>query len=208
MRKIPNTLTDLEKRLSGVQKLLEYDDNNFYYDSMRNFLSLKIDELRTRVNEIDEIILAMGELDFSKRLPVDEGENILSYFTTTLNILNEELEARIVPFHFEILQNLNDLIIVTDASGKVLFANKAFEKNCKIALIEIKDKNISDLFSGNSLKINIKFGFTIQNAEVNFRIKNSRKPFPAKLTVTEMKDSENKSKGFIFIAKKSRRSVK
>lgn len=123
-------------------------------------LGTKKGSLRQVFEDIGEITASMMELDFSKRLNVPEGlmngKNLLNYIGLSLNMVNEELEAKAMPKSVcsDIIATVANTAVVfaTDVNGKLTFVSNFAYSILGIDRDDMELPRIEDLL-GESEKI-------------------------------------------------------
>jgi transcriptional regulator with PAS, ATPase and Fis domain len=190
----------LINKFDAIKKTLVNSDkdDDLYYDTIKAISHLKISSLQRNIIEINDLLIEMGKLNFSKRLSVSESESILNYFFSALNFLNEELEQKIIPRHDTIIKMIKEFVIVTDSKGIVKFCNNQFSELLELAPEQLKNKNIFDFIMEESIVLDLKKGFSFTDVKVNFR-KKYNKPVPVIFNIKELTDEI--SQDYIFIGK-------
>jgi transcriptional regulator with PAS, ATPase and Fis domain len=190
----------LINKFDAIKKTLVNSDkdDDLYYDTIKAISHLKISSLQENIVEINNLLIEMGKLNFSKRLSVSESESILNYFFSALNFLNEELQQKIIPRHEAIIKMIEEFVIVTDSKGTIKFCNNQFSGLLEIAPEQLKNKNIFDFIIEKSITLDLKNGFNFTDVKVNF-IKKYNKPVPVILSIKELTDEI--SQDYVFIGK-------
>lgn len=166
MKTIVNQSGDLNDHKENLTQIIQQVD----------FLLGKHDDV---YNQYVDLFVAMGQLNFSKRLPIrKEGDTLINFFNSGINMLNEEFEENLL--NKRVLHDFingipleNTLIAVTGPDGFIYFAHST-----DALLKDFNDKflinqSIHVLF--NDFKIiqdRIKEEGTIRNIKTDFKWKN------------------------------------
>ncbi|MFN6944891.1 MAG: PAS domain S-box protein [Cytophagaceae bacterium] len=119
-------------------------------EGLRQFLSLIIREERymKKFDEFNNVVLSMAQFDFSGRMDIGEEEDLFTYLATSINLLNEELEANVVPLHFlnSVLESSKESILLIDETGKIQHSSNQLVEVLGYTASELNGRNISNLF--------------------------------------------------------------
>lgn len=85
------------------------------------------EQTERRLHAVMDMMIAMAGLDFSRSVPVDEGENILDAVSLAANMLNEELRASTVSKAYvdNIIESMVEPLIVVERDSTIRVANRA-----------------------------------------------------------------------------------
>ena len=154
-----NILTLREK----VEKLLSEDEllkGNPNITVLKNILKLIVNEeaFHAYYQEFNDVLLSMADMDFSKRLSIENSGDLFSYISTAINLLNEELAEKAAPKH--LLQQTLDLLaeaaILLDKDKVIQYVNHKFGQLTGFESNEVMGHPISLLFPPNYAKDRLK----------------------------------------------------
>lgn len=180
-----SNLNDLVSEMKQI--INQSGDLNIHKDSLTNIIQ-QVDFLLGKHDDVYntyiDLFVAMGQLDFSKRLPLyTDGGDFVNFINNGINMLNEEFKANVISkrvFHdFINGVGLNDtLVVVTGSDGFIDFAHSGETRLTDFGDKFLVDQGIQILFEDFSVIHNrIKNEGTIKKIKVNFKWKNQ--VFPA-----------------------------
>lgn len=172
-------------------------------------LGTKKGSLRQVFEDIGEITASMMELDFSKRLVVPEGlmngKNLLNYIGLSLNMVNEELEAKAMPksVSMDILTWVAGTAVVfaTELSGKISFCSNFGLSMLGLSGQESALEKIDQVFGEiDKIRTDLSLGNWIEKMPVTL-LPNGEKKMETKalLTVRPSFDEHEELKAHIYI---------
>ena len=211
-QKLNKIQQELEALISSSKSLDEKDIA--YFQAIRNLIDFKLneDEVKSYFTEVNEVLTSMAQLNFSKRVKVENTKDLFSYLGASINLVNEELEGEILykNLHTEIVENIlgtkADHIITLDGFSLVTYVD---EKLCDLLNYNIDDligKNISNILSCESVSLILDSGLNVKEKEVSLVVRKSKEYIPMKLTVKKIKfakGSEFKIGGFLYLLKQN-----
>lgn len=119
------------------------------YNALKVIIEQRITEgtFRARFEEINNFIISMAQLDFSKSLDLGDRKDLFSYVASGLNLLSEELGAKVVSNNFvqTLIDKNSNSIILIDKSGTIKFLNTVARSFLNFSIEEIVHKNIETL---------------------------------------------------------------
>src|SRR6478609_7179006 len=146
---LQNLVTEARNIVSGNLDLNQEKENLSLILDQVDFILGKYDEIYTRFTEI---FVAMGDFDFSKRLPFyEDKDNFINFIVSGINMINEELEANALKksvFH-RILHSLalkDTLLVITNTDGFINFANSGNTSIENFNDTSLYDQGINSLF--------------------------------------------------------------
>ena len=199
-----NNIISLQEQM---EKLLEEDmtlKDNPNISSLKNILKLIVNEeaFYAYYQEFNEVLLSMAEMDFTKRLAIDETGDLFSYISTAINFLNEELAVRAVPKYY--LQQALDMIpetaILVNDAKIIMHVNSNIKELTGYAPSELIGQHISQIFSANYIEQQLKSDFVVNDKTVIFT--KSSGFVAVKLVMQTLRDLKGKFAGYSFLIKK------
>lgn len=199
------TIQQLQTVLKGVKNILSTEaDLNSEKESILKMIE-QVDSLVGKhdsyCDEIDAVLSAMINFDFSKRLPShqEDDNNLIHAISQGLNILNEELYEKAI--NKTVVRSLLDsiastkLIIVTDNKNNIIFANgkklEGFKED------DLRGKPISTLFDHYELIIHLmKVESLSNNINMDMMWKGASLPVSLKIGISM---NLNKIEGIIYV---------
>jgi hypothetical protein len=132
-------------------------DDIIYYQAIRKLIDFKLNEneVKEQFKKFTDIVVSMSELDFSRRMVVENSKDMFAFIGTSLNTLNEELEAKVVPKEFldEIISNIMevkpDFSVLTNTDGKIVLVSKNPESIIGHSRKDLDGKRIQNFFATN-----------------------------------------------------------
>jgi|GEM_PF-5314589 len=210
-QKLSSIQLELEALINNSRSLDEKDIA--YFQAIRNLIDFKLneDEVKTNFAEINDVLTSMAQLNFSKRVKVENTKDLFSYLGASINLVNEELEGEILHknLHAEIIENVlrtkADHIITLDGFSLITYID---EKLCDLLNYNIDDiigKNISTILSCESVSLILDSGLNVKEKEVFLIGRKSKEEISMKLTVKKIKftkGTEYKIGGFLYLFSK------
>ena len=196
----PDYLISLQKEIDKLILTGEtFNENPEVYKVLKEIIEEKLSEetFRGRFEEINDFVISMAQLDFSKSLSLGERKDLFSYVASSLNLLNEELRAKVVSNNF--VQTLIDKngksVILIDKAGKIIFANTQVRTLLNFSEGDLRNKHISML-------LDKEFCFTLSDCwgerTVSIEIRNqSNELIPVTLNALPI-NNENTIDGFML----------
>ncbi len=163
---------------------------------------------KKRVNEILKTIIALSNLDFSKKALISKNSDAFDAITSGLNMLGEELLASTVSKSYldKILNSMADMLIVIDLDKKIKVVNPATVKKLKYSSDgDIIGEYLNSLFTKNDhKKLDVFFKSIqkkglIQDTEFTLLTKEN-KEISVLLSGGVMLDYEKKIQGIVYLA--------
>lgn len=192
-----NVFLDRLKNTENAIKSTE-DFNDFFYDALKSLSVASLSDLRENFTIINDLLIRMGKLDFSQRLPINNEEDVYTYLCTALNYLCEELEEKIVPRHYETFQLITEGVVITNNEGVIKFSNKSFSRFIKIEEKDLKGKNIFNFIEVDKILLDLRNEIGLENISLTFKTANKELAVK-KAMVKEVFDKL--SHDYIFIIK-------
>ncbi len=192
----------LVERLERFKKITSVNDNDVFYASVKEFLNLKAENLRERLKELDSFLFELGELKFNNRLPQPIESDLFSYFVQSMNILADELEDKVFPYHNHVINGIKEVVIIIDHTGKIKTVNKRFYDLFPwYSSDSIKEKFIQNILNYENLIQNLQNEFCITDAEGEL-ILNENETIPVSFSISEVKENKLVEGYIFFISKK------
>ncbi len=192
-------LSDVKDQLDKIIRELQdvSEDEAAYYQSIKRMISVKQQEydVLKQFNDFNRAIIAMTRMDFSHRLDVDNRKDLWAYMATSLNMLNEELEERVLPKEIvqlamnQVVHFKPDWVIITTREGIVKFSSK---NEMAGGLINYDEKNLIDKRIQNFFATNISFMTSRDNAmteKMVYLVNADSTLLPVNLYVKELQSS-------------------
>lgn len=160
------------------------------------------------IDEIEEIIIAYANGDFSKRLDISEKKDERDTISFGINMLGEELEKTTISrdYFANIYNSVSEMLFFVDQEGKIVDVNLRTEKVLGKNLNEITSINIKNLIknhsnyvceiiqsSGSSKEQSVSFD--------DFLIITEGNEIPVSCSFSKVIDRMKKHKGYLFIAR-------
>lgn len=170
------------------------------YNALKVIIEQRITEgtFRARFDEINDLIISMAQLDFSKSLDLGDRKDLFSYVASGLNLLSEELGAKVVSNTFVqtlVDKNTNPVVLI-DKSGKIRFLNKAATSFLNFSVEEILHRDIHTLLDKDFCST---FSECWDERVVNIDIQNkAAQLIPIVLTASPINNDENTIDGFML----------
>lgn len=110
-------------------------------------------ETERRLEELNEVIVALVSFDYEKKAPVSEENNVLDGMAVGLNMLGEELSFSTVSKGYldSVLESMSDLLVVVDPDGVIGTVNQAACELTGYTREELIGRPMTLLFSGASV---------------------------------------------------------
>lgn len=193
-------LNQIQQKLDVLieEKSSHNEDTTDYYTLKRIVdLVLNDQEILSQFNDYNEAILAMAQLDFSKRLTDNGNEDIFTYITTSLNLLSEELEYKVAPKHYLefALEKFEGAIAITDEAGFLQYVNKDFENFTGIPKENLLNISIFSFFPSEVLTRKFKPGTTDLDCNL---LQKGNKLLPVKITIESVKGINDICNGIFY----------
>jgi PAS domain S-box-containing protein len=125
--------------------------------------------------------------------------------TRELSEKNIEL-LRFKEFHENVLQSLTNGIVVTDAKDNIMAVNQAMEKNLKIRVENLRDRNFHRIFPSKQgtdwrgiLREIVKDGHNVRLNQLSFRPRHMKEDVIVNVLGQPLKDKEEKNIGSVLI---------
>jgi signal transduction histidine kinase len=124
-----NIQDSLDSILSNLKNLEE--DDILYYEAIKKLVDLKLNEgdFNERLKEIENVMLALGKLDFTKRVQIENSKDLFTFLGSCINLVAEELEANAIPKEFLtssmniLLRRKPEVALLADQHGKIISAS-------------------------------------------------------------------------------------
>ena len=172
------------------------------------------DKIQKAFNNFSEVATSIMELDFSKRsiLPpsLRDNANLFNYFSQTLNMINEELEQRVISKKItdNIITQLSDLsfnnsssfVIVTDKKGFITFVNNSIEETSGLKSEQWYGREITSIFEdGKAIGEKLTTENQIKDLSVNLSLNNGNLKLGGKLNAFISKNEMGQIEGMVYL---------
>ena len=149
-------LTSLEEEIDKL--IIETGataDNNFY-KAIKKIINLQLNEqdVINRFDEFSNMIVSIAQMDFSQRMDIHMEKDFFEHIALSLNMLCEELEANAAPGNYvdDILEEMQEPVLVTDAKNNIRYCNTIMEKLLGFSKEELLNKPIGIVFATNEIE--------------------------------------------------------
>jgi len=190
-----------------VEKLLTEDEalkDNKNVTSLKNILKLIVNEeaFHTYYQDFNDVLISMAEMDFTKRLSIENTGDLFSYISTAINLLNEELAEKAVPKYLlqQVLDMLPEASVMVDREKSIQYINSKFTALTGFEISELNGQSISLIFPPNYTQERLK-GFIVGDVTIVFT---KRKDFPfkgIKLAMRSVNDAQEELSGYVITMK-------
>lgn len=119
----------LDKILSNFKNLSE--DDILYYEAIKKLVDLKLNEseFNDSFKEIEEVMISMGRLDFTKRVPIENSKDLFAFLGSCINLVADELEENAIPKDFLtssmniLMERKPEVALLANKAGKIISAS-------------------------------------------------------------------------------------
>ncbi len=186
----------------------QVESNKFLYflNSFKSLLDMKVqtDELTRKFDMLEDVVAAMAEGDFSKRVDLPSTKTLFASLGVLMNVLAEELEDRVIKKHYlvQTIELLPDPVLITDNDGVIIFSNKLACALLNRSLEDVLFLKVANIFATRKQFVTSTFSWetvTISNLLQPYNME----PIPVEIDILELRDWNNKKDGFIYTIKRA-----
>lgn len=156
------------------------------------------------IKELQNLILAFADGDFSKRMPISDKEDDRDSLINCINMLGEELEEKTISRNYfsNVYNAVSDLLIVTDTLGIIKDVNETTIKTIKLAKEALIFLDVRTIVKdeNDELKKILDLGLDNNNFETNL-INSFEESIPLNCSISKITNNDNIPIGYLIIAK-------
>ena len=192
----------LDKIIGEVQNFNE--DNILYYQAIKKLIdfSLNEKEVKRQFKEFENVMIAIGGLNFTRRIKVENAKDIFAYFGHSLNLLNEELERKAIPKVFlemvmqHVMKLKPDFAILANVDGKIEYISKNPESTIGFSKEKLMGKRIQ-----NFISTNIEFKSSVSEEQKINLFNSDSEIIPAIMYVVELNHTGISLPSYLYMFK-------
>ncbi len=162
------------------------------------------EEAERRLYAVMDTMIAMAGLDFTKRVPVGDGDGILDAVAMATNLLNEELHASTVSKAYvdNIIESMIDPLIVVEPDATIRIVNRAALALAGYRMEELVGQPLSILFVEEDFDRrtldHVVYDGALSGAEKVFLTKASR-TIPVTFSASAMRAATDALQGIVCV---------